>query len=266
MSISEIILNFFIYSFCGWSTEVAYAAIKHRKFVNRGFLNGPICPVYGICVVAVILILQGHNNSLLKLYCMSVVVASAIEWIAGVVLEKLFHHRWWDYSGLPMNIQGFVCLPFSLAWGVACVVVVKYLHPLVLRLMGFIPAYMSCIIIAILVSLLAADIYVTVHEILKLNVKLEKMQAIADDMERLSVHLGENLSRGIIKSAEKHEDVREKMDCAKEKLEEMYMAQIEGLSYTNRRLLRAFPKMQSDKYKVQLQRLKTHLEDKKKGK
>ena len=112
-------LSFFVYGFLGWCTEVAYAAVKQGKFVNRGFLNGPICPVYGIGVGVVVQFLTPVENNLVLLYISSTILVTAIEGITGFLLEKIFHNKWWDYSDMPFNIKGYVCLKFTILWGLA---------------------------------------------------------------------------------------------------------------------------------------------------
>ena len=98
------ILYFFTYGFFGWCTEVAYAATQQRKFVNRGFLNGPICPVYGIGVGVVVQFLTPFENNLFLLYITSTIVVTVIEGLTGYLMDKLFHHKWWDYTNQPLNI------------------------------------------------------------------------------------------------------------------------------------------------------------------
>ena len=111
------IWNFFFYGFVGWCAEVAFAAVRQGKFVNRGFLNGPICPIYGIGVSLIIALLNGYKENLVLLYLASAVLVTLLEWVTGFLLEKLFHHRWWDYSEMPFNIGGYVCPLFSMIWG-----------------------------------------------------------------------------------------------------------------------------------------------------
>ena len=94
---------FFIYAFLGWCTEVSYAALVTGKFVNRGFLNGPVCPVYGFGVVIVLAGLAPLEENLLLLFLGSVALTSSLEWLTGFVLEKLFHQQWWDYSDQPLT-------------------------------------------------------------------------------------------------------------------------------------------------------------------
>ena len=148
---------FFIYAFLGWCTEVSYAALVTGKFVNRGFLNGPVCPVYGFGVVIVLTCLTPLANNLPLLFLGSVVLTSALEWLTGFVLEKLFHQRWWDYSDQPFNLSGYVCLRFSVAWGFACLFVVKLLHPTVLLFIRLIPQILGVVLLALMGAVMAAD-------------------------------------------------------------------------------------------------------------
>ena len=157
---------FFIYAFLGWCTEVAFAAFKERRFVNRGFLNGPICPVYGFGVVAVIHFLTPLRSNLLLLYLGSAILVTAIEWLTGFILEKVFHNKWWDYSNMPLNLNGYVCLLFSLIWGVFCVFIVDVFHPLIDTLLSHIPFLVGIILVCILVIAGLADLYVTASGIL----------------------------------------------------------------------------------------------------
>ena len=116
---------FFIYALLGWCGEVAFAAVKEKHFVNRGFLNGPLCPIYGVGVVAIVGLGLIAGDNVFVLFVISAIVTSLIELVTGYVLKKLFRTRWWDYSDMPLNIGGYICLPFSLLWGAACVVIIK---------------------------------------------------------------------------------------------------------------------------------------------
>ena len=115
----EVLWIFIIYAFIGWCSEVSYAAMDRGIFVNRGFLNGPYCPIYGIGVLTVIVILTPLKRNLLLLYVGSFFLTSILEFLTGFILEKVFHNKWWDYSNKPCNIMGYVCLKFSIFWGFA---------------------------------------------------------------------------------------------------------------------------------------------------
>ena len=94
---------FFVYAFLGWCTEVSFAALTSGRFVNRGFLNGPVCPIYGVGVVIVFFFLDPLRGNTFLLFLGSVLLTSLLEWVTGFVLEKIFHQRWWDYSNEPFN-------------------------------------------------------------------------------------------------------------------------------------------------------------------
>ena len=111
----ETLFLFFIYAFLGWCLEVAYHALVTGQFINRGFLNGPWCPVYGFGALAVLACLLPLRENQFLLFLGSVAVTSAIEWLTGFALEKLFHQHWWDYSDQPFNLNGYICLRFSLS-------------------------------------------------------------------------------------------------------------------------------------------------------
>ena len=112
----EVLWIFIIYAFIGWCAEVSYAAVNRGIFVNRGFLNGPYCPIYGCGVVIVVTVLMPLKDNLFLLFVGSVVLTSVLEYITGFLLEKVFHNKWWDYSNLPFNLHGYICLKFSIYW------------------------------------------------------------------------------------------------------------------------------------------------------
>ena len=108
MTIYNIMWYFFIYAFLGWCTEVSFFAVKTGKFVNRGFLNGPVCPVYGFGLVIIIMALTPLKDNLLLLFVGSVVITSSLEFLTGWALEKIFHTRWWDYTNNKFNLHGYI--------------------------------------------------------------------------------------------------------------------------------------------------------------
>ena len=259
---------FFIYAFLGWCTEVAFAAFKERRFVNRGFLNGPICPVYGFGVVAVIHFLTPLRSNLLLLYLGSAILVTAIEWLTGFILEKVFHNKWWDYSNMPLNLNGYVCLLFSLIWGVFCVFIVDVFHPLIDTLLSHIPFLVGIILVCILVIAGLADLYVTASGILKLNKRLEKMQAIADELHQISDKLGESIYKRTITAMEKQEAISDTLadvsDEVKERialLRRSYLENVKTTSHMQKRIMKAFPKMQSRNYKESFEDLRNKLKE-----
>lgn len=132
-----------IYSFFGWVWETCYVSVKSGKFVNRGFINGPLCTIYGFGAVSVYMILRPFSDNLLYLYLGGVVVATALEYVTAVLMESIFHTSWWDYSDNKFNFQGRICLGASLGWGAFTVILFKVLHPLVESIVILYPVYVG---------------------------------------------------------------------------------------------------------------------------
>lgn len=271
MSIYYSILYFFVYGFLGWCTEVIFAAFKQHRFVNRGFLNGPICPIYGVGVTLVIACLEAFQSNLLLLYISSVILVTVLEGVTGWAMDKLFHNKWWDYSKLPFNIGGYVCLLFSLIWGVACVFIVYFVHPLIHQVLSLIPHTAGIALIAILGIALLSDIIVTTSAIVKFNQYLERLKHITDELHAISNQIGSELYQNVMHVLDMQESSRQKLDDVKLEVSEEIRMQIvelktraqnlgEKVPKPARRLLKAFPKLESRNYKEQLELFRQKLE------
>lgn len=252
--IYQFIWIFFVYAFLGWCGEVAFAVLKTGKFVNRGFLNGPLCPIYGFGVVIVLLCLTPLKENIALLFVGSVILTSVLEWITGFLLEKFFHERWWDYSEEPFNISGYVCLRFSILWGFACIFVVDILHPSIEFLISVIPRPVGIALLAILGGYLAVDLAATVATITKMNRRLKQIDALAAQLKTVSDEFGEEFSAHVLKAADRGADLKETLYSWKEevdanlharlqegyeKLREQLQKDIRG----QRRLVKAFPRL-----------------------
>ncbi|MBD8931307.1 MAG: hypothetical protein EGQ79_04110 [Ruminococcus sp.] len=214
MSIYFILLYFFVYGFLGWCTEVGFAAFKTHHFVNRGFLNGPICPIYGVGVTAVITILTPYKSDIIVLYILSVVLVTVLEGVTGWAMDKIFHNKWWDYSDMPLNIGGYVCLLFSIVWGFACLFIIYFIQPLVHDVLAFIPTIVGIILIIILGITLIADLYVTASTIFKFNRRLAAMEKIAAEMHEISEQIGQEIFEKTIRAMDRQEASKEKLATA----------------------------------------------------
>lgn len=120
---------FFIYSFLGWLWETCYVSAKKGELVNRGFINGPFCTIYGFGALSVYLILKPISGNLLWLFLGGIVVATLLEYVTAVLMESIFHTSWWDYSDKKFNFQGRICLGASLGWGFFTILLFEILHP-----------------------------------------------------------------------------------------------------------------------------------------
>lgn len=229
MSIYFILLYFFVYGFLGWCTEVGFAAFKTHHFVNRGFLNGPICPIYGVGVTAVITVLTPYKSDIIVLYILSVVLVTVLEGVTGWAMDKIFHNKWWDYSDMPLNIGGYVCLLFSIVWGFACLFIIYFIQPLVHDLLAFIPTIVGIILIIILGITLIADLYVTASTIFKFNRRLAAMEKIAAEMHEISEQIGQEIFEKTIHAMDRQEASKEKLATATDEFKEKMQDTASGL-------------------------------------
>ena len=229
MSIYFILLYFFVYGFLGWCTEVGFATFKTHHFVNRGFLNGPICPIYGVGVTAVITVLTPYKSDIIVLYILSVVLVTVLEGVTGWAMDKIFHNKWWDYSDMPLNIGGYVCLLFSIVWGFACLFIIYFIQPLVHDLLAFIPTIVGIILIIILGITLIADLYVTASTIFKFNRRLAAMEKIAAEMHEISEQIGQEIFEKTIRAMDRQEASKEKLATATDEFKEKMQDTASGL-------------------------------------
>lgn len=272
---------FISYSFLGWCVEVAYAALEEGRFSNRGFLHGPYCPIYGFGVLIVLMVLTPFQDTILVLFFGSMILATLLELLVGYVLKKMFHQRWWDYSDEPFNLGGYICLKFSILWGLACVFIVKILHPMIINLINAIPATVGWTLLIAVCLLILCDCLATVRTMLNLNVQLKLIDETASSLQRFSDGLGEGLSDGVIKVdafadgigeqaveargrlIEGKDQFDDKVAETRAALEARYLESLSILSKNQKRLLKVFPRAQSTRYNEQLQKLKERMNGKK---
>lgn len=209
MSVYLTLWYFFIYAVLGWCAEVCYAALCTGHFVNRGFLNGPVCPIYGVGVVVVIGLLTPVKENVFLLFFCSVLLTSTLEWFTGFVLERLFHQKWWDYSDKPYNLNGYICPMFSVLWGIACLLVMDVIHPMVAGLVESIPHLAGMVLLVIFSVVLLVDLAATVAAMVGLNRQLRQLEELAGKIRAASNEFGENLSAGVLTISEKGADLRE---------------------------------------------------------
>lgn len=198
-----------VYSCLGWCSEVAFAALRRGCFVNRGFLNGPVCPIYGFGVLIVLLILEPMKEQLALLFFGSMVLTSALEFLVGFALERFFHDKWWDYSQNPFNIKGYVCLEFSIIWGIACVLVVDVIHPLIMTGIDRFPYQAGFWLELGLFALLLTDMGMTLYGLLKLPKHFKAIEELERAMTAVSDTVGEKL---IYEPMERGKERREAFD------------------------------------------------------
>lgn len=172
----DLIIYFAIYSFLGWLMETIFASIIERKFINRGFLIGPFCPIYGFGAVMIILgskWASGIFEHGLTFYVIgilfSVILTAILEYVTGAVLEKFFNCKWWDYSDNILNLHGYICLKYSLLWGLLAFLMLQVIHPEVLKIYIPIPILVKICLNIVLIIYFLADTIKSVMDIVDLR-------------------------------------------------------------------------------------------------
>lgn len=268
MTLYEALCFFLIYSFIGWVTEVVYHAVTLGKIMNRGFLNGPVCPVYGFGMSAVLYFfnLIGSTNPFI-IFIEGIVLTTSIKLIAGWILYTFFHARWWDYSEMPLNLGGFICPAFSLIWGFAVLAVVKIAHPAIDALtVSLIPYKIMLPIMIALYLVLIVDTIVTALSLIGLNKKLAELDKISNTIRDASDKLTEKIGKSTIETTQSAQTARVQAALAKAELkddiheletraEEIRRSIFSHSHYGVGRLIRVFPDVYHKDYKELLKDL-----------
>jgi len=213
-SLYHILAFFLIYSCVGWCLEVIYAAATTGELVNRGFLNGPVCPIYGFGMIIVLFALTPLQDNVLLLYIGGVILPSALELVGGWALEKVYHTRWWDYTDFPFNIGGYICLEFSLLWGVGTLVVMKAVHPTIASFVDMVPPFAGLIVMCVLYAVYAADVVATAFAASGLSQTLDTMEQLADSIHAVSDAMTQLLGTTTLNADQKLDEQRLQLKLA----------------------------------------------------
>lgn len=254
-----LFLLFMIYSFLGWLCESIYCSIPEKKFINRGFLAGPFCPIYGAGAILIVEILTPLKGQIVPLFFAGALLASLVEYGTGLLLEMLFHTRYWDYSEYRFHLQGRVCLQNSMMFGVMGILTVNYLQPLLLNPLLLIPQRTLSWLFGGLVFYLLADTALSVVEITSLNGKLAELQQVLDEIKE-KAHIARVDKLEILQStivSRLDESTRARLGFLFDK-----KAKLEsGFHLLQRRIIRAFPTMRSFSNNESLQRIRDLLQN-----
>lgn len=267
----HILAWLFLYSFLGWVWESSYVSIKQKKLVNRGFVMGPVCTIYGVGAVSVYVILRPLEGNWAALYFGGVILATVLEYITAVIMERLFHASWWDYSEKKFNFQGRICLGSSVAWGFFTIAMFLVLQPFVSWAVELVSRKAGEMILTVVMLLYAMDFGFSVATAKQLGRKLEQMeQAMADFVENLQKGRVFGTAAEALEAFEAYRrnfgrlNIRERMDRYQDMLfermekhgiseqKEMVQARLKvlrdkftglgfGNGWSSRRLLKAYP-------------------------
>lgn len=204
-------LYFIIYSVFGWMAETVYCSVPKGHFVERGFLRGPLCPIYGAGAVIILRALEPYINNIPVLFILGLILTSLLEYITSFLMEKIFHMRWWDYSEHRFHINGRVCLLNSTLFGLLCVVLTEVIHPPIEDLIHRLPDPALFVIAAILFALFIADTIVSVRATILLKNHLEKLREVE---EQLRLRVEEHKE----KREEQKEKIKEQLETSADRL------------------------------------------------
>ena len=276
-----------VYSLLGWCGEMVYCSIGQRKLCEkRGFLNGPLCPIYGHGALVVLLALDGGCDNPLLTFLLGVVLTSLVEYATSYIMEKLFHMRWWDYSRYRFHINGRVCLLNSALFGLASVFLCHVANPPIAQRLGSLFLSGLGIPLALLLGgVYLADIVVSVRSAIRIGDHLAKLHAIHDELagklealkaeqqqalELRRQHLGEKaaeaaqaLQEKLEPLTERSEDFTARLEAARAEAQQKLRALCERQDFFDRRLLRSFPTLNSPHHPEALKKLREYLAERK---
>lgn len=180
-------LIFMTYSFGGWAMEVVVSLLQRRKLVNRGFLVGPICPIYGVGALGLSLIVSPTENPFI-IFCVAIVGSAILEYVVSYLMEKLFRVRWWDYTEHPFNLNGRICAESVLSFGVIGILILKFINPALVSLYSSLPQSLMLMLAALLAAWLIFDIVLSLWLMLDVRVTVGTVQRDATDEIAERVH------------------------------------------------------------------------------
>ena len=183
------LLFFFIYCFLGWVWESCYVSAKNREWINRGFLHGPMLPIYGSGAIIVLLCTIGVRDQVILIFIFGMIGATILEYVTGACMERLFRVRYWDYSHMPLNLKGYICLPVSLGWGVFSVLLMRVIHVPIENLVLQIPERIAEVVSVVCSSAFAVDFTLSFSEAMDLRDMLIRLSDSNEKIQRLQKRL-----------------------------------------------------------------------------
>ncbi len=198
---TQLLWLFLCYSFLGWVLETATAAVRKKRFVNRGMVNGPFCVIYGIAAALITATTGELHGFWLFLDC--VILATVIEWVAGHLIERWYRERWWNYENIRWNLDGYISLPTSLFWGALGVLVARFGNRLLLSLFGMLPSLLGRLTVFILTGLIAVDIIATAAVLSGQSRREEQWKATDRWLTSISRRLGDKIYGWVNRRIEK---------------------------------------------------------------
>ncbi len=255
MIVAQYFVEFIFYSFLGWGWESIYCTTVEKKWADRGFLFGPICPIYGSCVVAASIIfslipaLSDPSFPVWGIFILCMIGSAIAEFGTSWIMEKRFNARWWDYSTMPLNIQGRICLPVSICFGLAGVAIVKWLMPFVAGLHETIPGVLYVTLGLILAGVFGADFALTEASLSSLLKDVETMHAEFVEKSQANYEkVHEEVVSIETRVNENRQAMAARISTAKENLSKLHASR---LTFNEKRILSSINKFTPSKKKTE---------------
>ncbi|MCI6186738.1 MAG: putative ABC transporter permease [Spirochaetia bacterium] len=257
-------LIFILFSFIGWISEVIYVGVTSaHKFVNRGFLHGPLCPVYGFGGVVILMLPPSLYATWIPLFFASMILCTIVEYFVSWLMEKLFHTRWWDYSHYKIQLNGRICLLNSILFGFLGVVVIHFVYPLMIDLLNSLGQKVINVSGVIILAVLSVDIFFTVRKLVDFANVMKKLKELG---ETLNSHYGQeewfkkgsfiDMINSVIERADnRKEEFNQKILEKIDKVQNLHLPSVELF-------IKKFPSIKSTKYKDELNMIKEKIHQK----
>ncbi|BDC92277.1 putative ABC transporter permease [Treponema bryantii] len=254
-------LIFIMFSMVGWISEVLYVGIFHEhKFVNRGFLYGPLCPVYGFGGIVILLLPAKLYSTWIPLFFASMILCTIVEYFVSWFMEKMFHTRWWDYSHYKFNINGRICLLNSVLFGFLGLGVIRFVYPQMLHFLTWLGDFVVMISADAIGVFLTIDIFLTVRKLVDFSATMEKIKVFG---ESLRDHYGNETWFRSENIEEMLASVREHAAISKDQISQSILDKIDRIQNARHAAAESFmahfPTMKSIQYKDELEHLKSHV-------
>lgn len=256
-------LIFIMFSFIGWVSEVIYVGVTSaHKFVNRGFLHGPLCPVYGFGGVVILMLPSSLYKTWIPLFFASMILCTIVEYFVSWLMEKLFHTRWWDYSHYKIQLNGRICLLNSVLFGFLGVAVIHFVYPLILNLLDLLGQFVINVTGEAIFVALMIDLSLTVYKLINFSKVMQKMK---DLRETITMHYGQEEWLKKDSFAEMIASVKEQAELKKEAFNQKILENLEKVQalphHTVESFVKRFPSIKSNQYMEELNLFKERIKN-----
>lgn len=264
MPIRVTFLVFLIMSFIGWCSEVLYVGLFfEHKFVNRGFLHGPLCPIYGCGGLAILFLPSAIYSTWIPMFFASMILGSLVEYASSWLMEKLFHARWWDYSHYKFHINGRICLLNSVLFGLMGVLIIHFIMPYIMLFISKLSELTIVISTDIFAAVLLVDLLITVRRLVDFHGTMVRIKTFGESLyahyEKEQWFNGESLSSAFASVKKHSQEKRSEINHSIiERIEQIQQKMTNAESFLNR-----FPSMKSYHYKEELKLLRERMAERK---